>query len=572
MNEPVPIPLPVELLTLKNDLGEMQFNKLASKSRTILEKHLKIELPKDEVGKRIIETLTPYVLDPGSIYPLEELSDEILPTKYVNDEKLTYQNNKLAPQEVLSTIAGSMMIDNGKEVWWVDGKNMYSANEVSEKSNLVGDRMLRRIAELFFSKIEGIELTRYQGDGFLISRDKNAGNLEEEILNIKKQISTDSELRNKLSAFFRIDGNMLLDIGDFNLKKETPSLIVERDQKNSQEELEIRVNKLLEYHPEFKTLTEDFKTMSLEDRSKVMEILEKSVFDHVIQPVAEKLSEKNFMILAYRDVHDMTEHFAGQEIDMLKIDIASMLKKINDAPGLGTDIGDEYLKVLFTKVVDSIKKDNPNLKEIGVLRRWGDFFIPMEKEQAKLIKEKLEKMFNDECWYLTIDGDKKNPSVNFIREDDKKEHKSILSVMPIIGIQTNINLELTKNKDGEVNFDAIKNNDKKVNIVMNGLDEEVRRSRPKKTKERLKDPRWTQIDWNHLAETMINPLDLKRGRPRLLNIYGATREELTELISLYNGTLEINPYGGILESKDYDGRLWMEYRELINKILNRVED
>ena len=156
-----------------------------------------------------------------------------------------------------------------------------------------------------------------------------------------------------------------------------------------------------------------------------------------VQPVAEKLSDKKFKVLAYRDVYDMTEHFAGQEIDMLKIDVASLLKKINDTPGLGTDIGDEYLRVLFTKVVESIKNQNPDLKEIGILRRWGDFFIPMEKGKAKQIKERLEKIFNEEYWYLTIDGDKKNPNLNFISEDDKKKH-IINFQLPISNYQQNV--------------------------------------------------------------------------------------------------------------------------------------
>jgi len=553
---------PVEVTMLRHELGQKRFDILVAKTQTVLENQLKIKLPKGEIGKRISETLTPFVLDPGSIYPLEGLNSEIYPKKFKNPSKLSYQNDKLAAQPALSTVAGSMMIDNNKEVWWIDGKNMYGANEVSEKSNLVGDRMLRRLAELFFSKIKNIELTRYQGDGFLISSDKNIGNLEEEIRKIQEQIKTDPGLRNKLSAFFKVDGNILLDIGDFNLKKETPSLIVERDRRNNLVDLNKRIHKLLEYHPEFKTLTDDLDKLSIDEGSKIIEILEKSVFDHVIQPVAEKLSDKKFKVLAYRDVYDMTEHFAGQEIDMLKIDVASLLKKINDTPGLGTDIGDEYLRVLFTKVVESIKNQNPDLKEIGILRRWGDFFIPMEKGKAKQIKERLEKIFNEEYWYLTIDGDKKNPNLNFISEDDKKKHKAIFPIIPIIGLQTNINLETTNgNNDRKIDFIAIQNNSRTVGEKMNNIDENIRHRRPKEIKKRMGDNRWTQIDWNYLAETMINPFNKKRGLPRLTNVFDASPKEI-EL-------LKFSYYEIMTSEKDYDSDSWNLYKKTITKILER---
>lgn len=556
---------PVEVKMLKKQLGEMRFGKLVKTTKRVLEEQLKIKLPEGAVGKRISETMTPYILDSGSIYPLEPLNEEIYPHNHKNPLGLTYINDELTPQPVLSTIAGSLAIDGSKEIWWIDGNNMYSANEVSEKSNLVGDRMLRRLAELFFSQLKDVELTRYQGDGFLISRESNyLTSLKQDIEKIQEQIKSDSALRNKLSAFFKTSDGIELNIGDFNLKKELPSLIVERDKKVIKKDLPKRINKLLEYHPEFKTLTEDLKSLTIEENSKIMEILEKSVFDHVVQPLAEKLSDKNFKILAYRDVHDMTEHFAGKEIDMLKIDIASMLKKINDSPGLGKDVGDEYLRVLFAKIVNSIRKENPGLNEIGILRRWGDFFIPMKKGQAELIKKQLEKIFNEECWYLTIDGNNKKPTLNFISKDDKKKHKSILSVMPIIEFKTNIHLEPTQNIKETTQFEARKNNDKIIGISMNDLDENVRHLRPKKTKERILDPRCTQIDWNHLAETMINPLDKKRGLPRLINVYKATPEEIDELNQVYEANL--------LTFHNYESMVWKKYKRIINQILNRTKN
>lgn len=549
---------PVEVKMLKHELGKMRFGKLVKTTYEILKNQLKINIPEGDIGKRISETMTPYVLDPGSIHPLGTLTDEIYPVNPKNPQNLAYQNNILDSQPVLSTIAGSMAMSQDDETWWIDGKNMYSANEVSEKSNLVGDRMLRRLAELFYSRLSDVRLMRYQGDGFLISRNSNySTSLKKEIKAIQEKIKSDPSLRNKLSAFFKTSDGIELGIGDFNLKKEVPSLIVERDKKTTLIDLNRRIDKLLKYHPEFRTLTEDLGCLTIAERSRVLEILEKSVFDHVIQPVAEKLTDKDFEVLSYRDAHDMTEHFSGKEIDILKIDIASMLKKINDTIGLGKDVGDEYLKAIFTKIIDSIKKENHGLSKIGILRRWGDFFIPMEKGQARLIKEKLEEIFNKECWYMTIDGNSKKPTINFISEDDGKKHKAIFSVMPIIGIQTDIKLESTKNKKAFEKLEATKNNDEIINRVMNDLDEQVRHLRPDKTEERIDDPRCTQIDWHHIAETMLNPFDKKRGLPRLMNVYKATLEEV-EL-------LKMSFYEIMTGSRDS----WDLYKKTIRQILKR---
>lgn len=508
----------------------------------------------DKKDAELIDSMMPFTLDNGSMYPLKPLLP--LPEKYNRaKETLEYDNSELPPIPILSAaVAPYILAQSGTIARSVDGTGIYGHNEVA---GLEGDRAIRKLLTTFTHNISNLpsnSVIRWKGDLFLVVHDEVIDKLGEKKFSSVVREATirteepdrylNSAEQNRLASFSLTDKGIVLDTARMHytedeVKKEDVAKKIERGP------VRARITTLESLHPELKSLIQLIKQKPEKERSTLIGIIEGKLYDPLLQPIINSINKEGFELRAYMDAQDIQYHLQANNSALTKLEIASTLKTINSEGGFGEIAGDAFLCAIYKKVVQEVQQQIPELKQLTTLRRWGDYYFVEDKDTSKKIGQILLKTFQ-EAKYAKIS--RKNDlnqldsyNVEFVRTPPAMNSDELLiPVLPIIGIDEGIKLYPIESGTDDNTAAALRlSNEMIFSARMKTLDEEVKKLRPRLILERLENPKTEDIEM--ILFHILNPIDPKRGIPRLRNIFKATDEDmrtLTKYVEMINSGLQ----------------------------------
>jgi GGDEF domain-containing protein len=426
----------------------------------------------------------------------------------------------------------------------VDGSGIYSHNEFSA---LEGDRVIRKLLlkfqsltqdKAYNSEGEGYHLIRWKGDEFLIvksshERGPDTANVQNLTQHIQRIIGDKSGL-----ASFRIGkGGVELIPAEMHLSEDQ---IKQSDitEKKSKGVLVDRIHQLRRLHPELQFLLHTIKGLDESKQDTLIGIIEGSIYDPLLQPIATHLTEKTkTRVNVLNNIRDLQSHIETTQGVLTKIDIASTLKTLNSEPGFGNDAGDAFIQTIFQKMTEEIIERSPQfIDELNTMRRWGDYYVVSDKKGSEQMMQSINHFFTANPYVVVRaeQGDEgKKFTVSFTDDPNKErgEGKLILPLMAIIGTDVHINLRDTSQMNTGQRENFMYANAQMLGQCMKLLDDEIRDARPEALAIRFQ--RGFPEDMEFVTHKMLNPTDEKRGTPRLKSIFLASDEELEVLKDLH---------------------------------------
>jgi hypothetical protein len=488
---------------------------------------------------KLIDAMIPFMFDHGSRKVLPAVVPLPTPDE-IAIEGLRYINEELPPIPVLSSAVLPYIIGADKRLVSIDGTGVYSHNEIS---GLEADRALRRLLTTLVdahTKTNSEVVARFSGDLFVIvSQDEGQESILPQVRRHLESIESGRNFaweRNFLASFRRGEnGQIVLDIARMHVSDpQITKQQIERPKPN--ESLTKRISRLKANHPELDNLIKLIQAEPLGSRGVLLGIVESSLYDRLLQGVAEKNSTDDFRVRVFTDSEDFTEHLTKNNIKLGKLDIASVLKTANGEPGFGEKAGDALLICVFEMMVNQIKVKFPDINEVSVMRRWGDYFFADNLENLQSIGKELLMRFK-RTPYAVIrpkPGKTEEFTVKFVDrppEVQPGEKMLIIPLMPMFAVDREINIVPIDPGTDKATAVMMKDlNDRQMGTRMKVIDDSLRHTRGRIILEFLENATAPLVDF--LLFKSFNPQDKKRGLPRLRGDWKASEDQIENLLQL----------------------------------------
>lgn len=494
---------------------------------------------KIENDAMLISQMMPYVLDHGSMNPLPGHS--YLPKIDRNEDDLEYDNRILESIPVYSSVMAKLILSGRKdyEALWVDGENIYSANRVSQ---LEGNRVIRKSISDIQSQIPESLIFRFDGDGFFVARKKSKkAKLFADVYGAIERLDGDQIRLQAVASLYKIAEDLIaLRPARLHLKSSTDSLLTERFSYKG-DLIEKRIIRLINHHPELSRALELIKGKKPAEQDTLLTIIEGSVFDPILQTIAERVSDKeNRKVEVFRDAYDYSEHLAGREVHLVKFDFTSVLKSLNDDFKGGYFAGNAYLEEMYSQIIGKIIKsffeNGQGEHPQGSFRRWGDLYVEFDAGiNPEKIKEEFTTFFVANRYLKVKKTDNGHQSFvgEFCLDPGEDEGDLIIPLLPVVAITENLRFEAT-HVDEKDRSAAQNRNLSRLGTALGRLEEKAQAGKTSVIEERLQDPRCNRHDVLFICNHTLNAWDEKRGLPRLTDDFGATTEEIDQIKQHYH--------------------------------------
>lgn len=553
-------------------------------------------------NERLVQRMMPFIIDRSCMAPLDGLNP--FPKEFTKvDERFYYDNQPLYPVPVISSAVLPFFVKTGNFVFSsVDGENIYSHNLVS---HLEGDRALRRMLSYLRKKLFNCDfirdnqkvIVRFKGDKFVIVSTKlpedETNHLDNQIRQVIDSLKTENVNKEDIGqlASFRIneEGILVLDLvrmhqEDSEISERTVQAFKFKGDFNA------RQRKIIETYPEQSSLIEMIALRTTDEQEVLTGILEESLFDPRLQRVVDiynyllRRKSGNIRIRVFTEIDYMQNHISANQSGFLKLDLASSLKSVNSEIGFEEEAGDQFLTSLFNKIIGRLS-NLPRLKEINVVRRWGDFYFIDDKENYNDIAIELLMMFR-ETPYAVIkknrEGSRKKFTISFVKEPpvDVDNSVYVLPLIPVIGLDEDIKLQRIESGTDFITADYMRHaNEVTFSTRMKVVDREIAVLRLRAIGERLE--RMNPFDIEFILFKMFNPADVKRGLARLKNLLNATNEDIQIMIDLQkilnhqvgndsSSSARVNAIMKIKTIKTYESMLLTLYLNTMFNLINKI--
>lgn len=475
----------------------------------------------------LVRALVPFVIDPESLRPIPPLASP--PTS--GDAGLTYRNVTLAPEPVLAPVMAHLLLAGtaGVEKVFVDGHNVYGANlfEIHE-----GRRLLRRavgfVREELARELDAFDVIAYESDGFLIAAHRRAAAppLHERIRRIVARMHAPadgaftSRDRSRLATFFRhAHGDVLATATvAYEPRDDLDRLIAARAIEARGTAAE-RAAQLVARDPDLAPIARLLVSRPAQDQEIALALLEHATYDPVLHTVALDM-ERACRVKPFRSPAALLRWAAGRPFRFFRLELVSLLKSINEHPLGGFLAGNEALRAVYVRLVDSLLdvagRAGHGACALPTFRRWGDFYVGIEAGLAGdgEVCARIERAF-DNARFVSLGSAARNApvpgSTALVPVPPPDRPDGI--VVPLVPVVTP-NAELAPDL---------------LAMPIEPPGPEKRRA----IAARLADARSTPLDVAFLADWTLNACDVNRGIPRLVTLAGATDADVAELARFY---------------------------------------
>jgi hypothetical protein len=535
----------------------------------------RIGLRLNESDAAFVRSLVPFVIDPESLYAIPPLAS--LPSEYTvhpamgdpasgSPDVLSYQNIPLQPVPVLAPALTHLLIGRGEdlEVEFIDGDNVYGAN-VFERHE--GRRLLRRAISYVYRELDGdgveFHIIVHEADGFLIVRRRQRGGeslrnrLRHIIASMRGKAGDDDEdarTRARLATFYRQARTALLAPATVSYEsRDDRSLRIGRSDIYPGRTLDERFARLESAFPHLTPLVASARHRPLHEQPAALTLMEHRMYDAVLQTLADELGNGGCHVRAFKHPGELLRHLENRPVTFHRLELVSLLKSINEHPSGGFLAGNEVLRAIFKVLVQALQDERlwsaqRGHAEICAFRRWSDFFFAVDETRARErdVRNVIEAAFGGFKYVVVEAADEDESPYRVTLSDACPPCRCGRLVMPLIPTVTR-----ERHLSADMFSMPIEEPGRKLLTIA----------------QRLAAKTVADVDVLFLADWTLNACDPKRGVPRLVDLVGATDDDIQALTPHYESF--VNRKGCRQHRLRRDAAVIAEFREKLAALVAR---